>query len=134
MKHSGNMGHQSKNGEKLGFRAFFKYMWQSRKIYSCYDVLSILAVTLSQLKIIETNRTKNKVNCAAKVCQTQSTGSKDTGLRNFGRKKIPVRKIHYYLQENQNFICHFSSYAHCKKILKFWAKLSQQVSQLQGCP
>ena len=74
------------------------------------------------------------MNYSAKVCQTQSTGSKDTGLRNFGSKKIPVTKIHNYLQENQNFIFHFSSYADYKKILKFWAKLSPQVSHLQGCP
>ena len=33
---------------------------------------------------------------AAKVRHTQSTGSKDTGVRNFGPKKIPVPKIHYY--------------------------------------
>ena len=37
-------------------------------------------------------------------------------------------------EENQNFIFHFSSYADCKKILKLWAKLSQEVSQLQECP
>ena len=55
-------------------------------------------------------------------------------LRNFGPKKLPVPKIHYYLREKQNVICHFFSYADCKKILKFRAKLSQQVSQLQGCP
>ena len=44
--------------------------------------------SIFQLKIIETKRTRNKVNYAAKVCQTLPTGSKDTGLRNFGPKKF----------------------------------------------
>ena len=60
-----------------------------------------ISSNISQLKIIETKRTRNKVNYAAKVCQTQSTGSKDTGLCNIGPKKIPVPKIHYYLQETK---------------------------------